>query len=214
MADTCAARLIIVRHGETEWNRLGLQQGHLDSPLTPLGRQQARAAAAALTESGAAALYSSDLGRALSTAQIIGERLGLQVGLESRLRERHLGILQGLTMARFEQEHPQECARLRSGDPDYTLPQGESARQCSERCVAGLNAIAARHAGETVVIVTHGGVLNRIFRRVLGIPLHTPRRFALCNGSINTFSARDGEWRLETWGEIRHLRRLGTADDW
>jgi len=208
-----ACRCIVVRHGETEWNLVGRQQGHLDSPLTSLGRAQAQAVAGALAGEGVEFVYASDLGRALETARIIARRLGLEAVPDPGLRERHLGVLQGLTMAEFGQRLPDDYAQLRSGDPDYVLPGGESRRQRHTTSVASLTRIAARHSGRTALVVVHGGVLMALFRHCLGLPVGGPRHFALRNGGVNRFAFTDGVWWLESWGETGHLAGLRSRDD-
>ena len=205
--------LYAVRHGETEWNHEGRQQGHLDSPLTDVGVRQAEALAEGLAGRGADVLYASDLGRAMQTARIIANRLGLDVNQDARLRERHLGTMQGLTKAEFAKKFPREADRFNSGDPDYVLPEGESARQRYERTIACAEDIARRHAGECVLIVAHGGVLMSFIYRALQMALTEPRRFTLFNGAINRFTITDGDWRLDTWGDIAHLAGMRTLDD-
>jgi probable phosphoglycerate mutase len=214
MGATAACELVAIRHGETVWNTQGLQQGQVDSDLTDLGRAQARALADRLTGGQFDGLYSSDLGRAVETARIIADRVGLDVETDLRLRERNLGILQGSSLRQFEHEHPEEYARFRSGDPDYVIPSGESARQRHERCVACTTELAGRHAGRRVLIVTHGGILDSFFRHALELPLTVRRRFSLFNASINSFTVTDGQWRLKSWGHVDHLEGLGTMDDW
>jgi len=214
MDATGACELVAIRHGETLWNTQGLQQGQLNSNLTDLGRAQARALADRLSGEQFDGLYSSDLGRALETARLIADRVGLDVVTVPRLRERNLGILQGISLRQFEQERPQEYARFRSGDPDYVIPSGESARQRHERCVACATELAGRHAGRRILIVTHGGILDSFFRHALELPLTVPKRFSLFNASFNSFTVTDGQWRLRSWGHVEHLEGLGTMDDW
>ena len=202
-----------VRHGETEWNSMGRQQGHRDSPLTENGTRQVRQLAEGLARKKIEILYCSDLGRALRTAEIIAARLSLRVHTDSRLRERHLGILQGLTKNEFEEMYPAEAARFDSRDPDYVLPGGESLRQCLDRCVTGTEEIAAYNAGKNILIVAHGGVLRSYFHKATGTPITGPRRYSLFNASINSFRLSNGHWRLDTWGEIAHLEDLPSLDD-
>ena len=209
-----ATELIIVRHGETKWNAQGLQQGQLDSPLTGLGVRQADAIAQALVRCKFQSLYSSDLGRAVATAERISARTGRKVIRDPRLRERRLGIMQGLTMAEFEQAYPAEYATFRSGDIDYVLPDGESIRQRYDRVIACLEQIAASRPGEQVVIVTHGGSLDSAFRRAMQMDLASPRTFKLYNASINSFFIDRGQWRMGMWGSVEHLGDLETSDDW
>ena len=206
--------LIVARHGETLWNKEGRQQGHLDSPLSPLGIRQAEAIAERLAYEKFDALYTSDLGRAYATAERIAARTGHAIITDERLRERNLGIFQTLTMHEVEAKFPEEFRRFSSGDPEYVIPQGESARQRYERIVACVEEIAARHAGQRVVMVAHGGVLQSFFRRAVGIPLEVKRTFSLFNASPNTFSIDGPSWKLGTWGDVNHLRGMDTMDDW
>jgi len=214
MTQSSVTEITVVRHGETVWNADGRQQGHLDSDLSPLGLQQAGAIADCLATREFDALYSSDLGRAFHTAEFIAQITGHEIVTDQRLRERNLGIFQGLTFAEVQQRYPAEYTRFISHDPDYVIPDGESIRQRGERAVGGIEEIASNHPGETVVIVAHGGVLSDLFRHALGIPLTEPRRYKLFNASINTFYVNNGNWMLGTWGDVHHLKNIGTIDDW
>jgi len=205
--------MITVRHGETEWNLVGKQQGHLNSSLTKLGIKQAEALAKELATKKIDIIYSSDLGRATQTAKIISNHLSLKFLTDLGLRERNLGTMQGLTKKEFAKKFPKEAAKFNTGNPDYILPTGESARQRYERCINCAENLAHQHIGKTILIVAHGGVLNSFFYKALNIPLTEPRHFSLFNASINTFSISGGCWRLETWGEIHHLKKLKTLDD-
>lgn len=205
--------LFAVRHGETEWNLIEKQQGHLDSPLTDNGVRQARMLAEGLGGKGIEVLYSSDLGRAMQTAEIIADKLSLDIHTDVRLRERHLGAMQTLTKKEFAAKFPEDAARFESGDPDYVLPGGESVRDRYERCIECAEELAKKEAGKKILVVGHGGVLNSFFYRALNIALDEPRRFSLFNASINSFCISDGEWRLDTWGEIAHLGDVRALDD-
>ena len=152
-------RIIAIRHGETEWNAAGREQGQLDSPLTARGVKQASAIAERLKRYRFAALYSSDLGRALQTAEIVAQATGAGIAVDPGLRERNTGIFQGMTKAEMAERHPREYAAY-SGDPyGYKIPGGESGQQRSERSVRVFNALADRHAEDTIVVITHGGFL-------------------------------------------------------
>lgn len=201
-ADT---HLIAIRHGETEWNKESRFQGHLNSALNDEGLAQARALAKRLAGERFDLLLSSDLGRALQTASAIALRSGHEIVVEPRLRERRMGIFQGLTPAEVLARYPQEYARFRSHDPDYVIPEGESARQLSERSIACFNDLARRHAGLTLATVTHGGVLAMFYRHATAMPLEAPRDFPLHNAGVNRFRHRQGAWQLQTWGDISHL---------
>ena len=214
MADGKATVLTVVRHGETVWNQSGRQQGWLDTDLTELGRAQAKTIASGLAGETFEALYSSDLGRAMQTADIIAAELGKDVIPVCGLRERNLGILQGLTIAQFQQGYPEEYERFTSGNPDYRLPQGESIRERYKRQVGCAEELAGCHTGGHLLVVAHGGVLNSLFRHAVGLDIASLRRFYLLNASINVFSVADGCWKLERWGDTHHLGELDTHDDW
>ncbi len=197
--------LIAIRHGETEWNSQGRFQGHLNSALNREGLAQAEALAERLAGERFDLLLSSDLGRALETARVIAMRSGHEIVVDPRLRERNMGIFQGLTPAEAVARHPDEYARFRTGDPDYVIPEGESMRQFFGRSVACFTELAARHAGRTLAAITHGGVLAMLYRHARAMPLETPRDFPLHNTGVNRFRYRLGAWQLQSWGDIGHL---------
>ncbi|MDR2240818.1 MAG: histidine phosphatase family protein [Zoogloeaceae bacterium] len=204
-----ATRLCLIRHGETAWNAERRIQGQLDVPLSTTGLAQARAAARRLTGEPFAALYASDLVRALRTAQVLAEQRDAPIApirRETALRERHYGALQGLTYAEFEQQHPQAYARFLAREENFALPGGgESLRQFAERVNRRMDAIVAAHAGEPVLIVAHGGVLDILRRRACGRPLSAPRDFEIPNAGLNWLEAENGVWRLISWAERDHL---------
>jgi 2,3-bisphosphoglycerate-dependent phosphoglycerate mutase len=206
------AQLIMIRHGQTQWNLAGIRQGHLDSPLTDRGVGQAKALGRRLAHERFSTLYSSDLGRAVDTAKKISELTGHDIITDARLRERHLGIFQGLSSEEIKEKYPEEYRLHRTMGPHYVIPGGESVHQQVERNVGCLTEIAKRHSGETIVVVTHGGVLSGFFRHTLSIPLGAPRRFEFVNAGLNVFAYVDGEWFLQTWGDISHLGLDGSCD--
>jgi probable phosphoglycerate mutase len=205
-------QFIIVRHGQTEWNIAGIRQGHLDSRLTTKGIAQAQALGARLAREKFAALYSSDLGRAVQTAMAVADLTGHEIITDPRLRERHLGIFQGLNAHEITEKYPEERRMLRTMGPDYVIPGGESMRQQVERNVSYLTGLAHTHAGETVVVVTHGGVVSGFFRHTLSIPLDAPRRFEFVNAGLNVFAYEEENWMLLTWGDVSHLAPGATSE--
>ena len=198
-------QIIIVRHGQTQWNTRKIRQGHLDSELTDKGVAQARALGQRLARESFTALYSSDLGRALHTARMIAAVTGHEIVTDERLRERHLGVFQGLSGDEIKDKHPEEYRLHRTLGPEYVIPGGESVRQQVARNVDCLDEIALKHPGEKVVVVTHGGVVSGLFRHALDIPLDAPRRFEFVNAGLNVFAYEDGHWILRTWGDVSHL---------
>ena len=201
-------RVILLRHGETVWNVEARYQGHLDSPLTARGLAQARALAARLATEKFSTLYSSDSGRARRTAEIIAAQTRHEIRTDAGLRERHHGSFQGRTYAEAKAGSPEDYRQLKSGGADYAPPGGESNRALTTRITAALASIAAQHVGETIVVVTHGGVLSALFRHVIGLPLEAPRRFARANATWNVFTVENGKWMVETWGDMEHLQGM------
>jgi len=205
-------RVIIVRHGQTQWNLKLIRQGHLDSPLTDRGIAQAKALGKRLAQEGFTALYSSDLGRAVQTAEMIGAVTGHCVVIDERLRERNLGVFQGLGRDEIERRFPEEYRLHRSIGPDYVIPSGESVRQQVERNLLCLAELGEKHVADTIVVVTHGGVLSGLFRHTFSIPFSAPRRFEFMNASLNVFNYENRSWFLQTWGDVSHLGTVGTGD--
>lgn len=204
-------RLIAVRHGETEWNLQGREIGQLDSPLTERGIQQAQLIAQRLNRSGFDFLYSSDLGRAVHTAEIIAGP-GL-VQTDSGLRERNMGIFQGLTIAEMRLKYPNERADFERIGSEYVIPEGESGLERLARSVRVLTGIGERHRDQTVVVVTHGGFLMGFFEYVLGLHPGNGWRFKRQNGSYSAFEYADTKWSLVTWNDTSHLEELRSLDD-
>jgi len=203
-------KLIAVRHGETEWNVELREMGHLDSPLTPIGIQQAQALGHRLKNLGFDALYSSDLGRAVKTAEIIGRICDKPVQLNSSLRERHMGVFQGLTREEINEKYPEEMATYeRIGFLDL-IPGGETAQERTDRSVRSLTEIASRHPNQTIVVVTHGGFLTGFLGFVLGIPFSNGRRYRKENAGFNAFEYLEPNWYLQTWNDISHLEQAVT----
>jgi probable phosphoglycerate mutase len=203
---------LLVRHGETAWNREGRIQGQRDSALTATGLAQARAAAARVAAERPDVLYGSDLGRAVDTARRVSEATGLPVRLEPGLRERRYGVFEGKTWAEIARDHPGEFARHEARDPDHQVPGGESPRQFRERVLRTLARIAAEAGAERIAIVTHGGVLDVVYREAARIPLDAPRAHALRNATLNRLRLADGRWELERWGEADHLAAVALDD--
>ena len=205
-------QVIIIRHGQTHWNLKLIRQGHLDSPLTEKGIAQAKALGERLMRESFTTLYSSDLGRAVQTAQMIAQVTGHKIVTDARLRERHLGIFQGLNGDELREKYPEEYRLHRTVGATYVIPGGESVQQQVARNVDYLVEIAEKHSGETIVVVTHGGVLSGFFRHALSIPLEAPRRFEFMNASLNVFAYEAGNWMLRTWGDVSHLASDGSSD--
>jgi len=201
--------ILAVRHGETLWNAQQRFQGHGDSPLTELGRQEVDALGERLKRMTIDRLISSDLGRAMASAAIIAKHTGHTIHANALLRERHYGVLEGLTIPEIEVRHAECYARLVAGDPDEVIAEGESRRNHYARIAQFMHQVLQEHAGRTVLIVAHGGVLECILRYVTELPLDHPRCFTAVNASLNIISHgayfHTSRWVVETWGDVAHL---------
>ncbi len=200
-----ATRIVMVRHGETAWNAEGRVQGQLDIPLNDLGQAQARAVAAVLGGERFAAIYSSDLSRVTQTAAPTAQALGLPVALDAALRERHYGMFETLTYVEVKEKHPAEYARFRDKDLDYDFGTGESLRNFNQRSLACVRGIAARHAGGSVLVFTHGGVLEMVYRHAQNAGLSSVRNFEIPNAAINRVEIGGDAWKVLQWAEQAHL---------
>lgn len=206
--------ICLVRHGETAWNVERRLQGHLDVPLNDTGQAQAQATAANLATVHFAAVYSSDLQRARQTATAIARsRAGeIEVEEQPRLRERHYGAFQGLTYAEAEAQFPEDYRRFKERETHFGFPGGgESLAEFAARVAEALTELANNHAGEQVLVVTHGGVLDIVHRLASGKPLEAPRDFTIPNAALNWIEYDGDTWHLVSWAERGHL--AGTRDE-
>jgi len=203
---TNATRICLIRHGETDWNVAKRLQGQIDIDLNPTGVAQAHAVRPGLQGHRFAAAYSSDLGRAWRTAQIATSDLGIAVSPGPTLRERHYGVYQGLTSAeaalRYPEVHPLHQAR----DLHFDYHGGESLLAFAERIMNALTAMAEAHPGQQVLVFTHGGVLDVVYRTAVGRTLDTPRDFPVPNAALNWLEYSAGSWFLRDWADTRHLQ--------
>ena len=201
-----ATRIIAVRHGETAWNVDTRLQGHLDIELNDKGLWQAQRVAQALAQEQIGAVYSSDLARAWQTAQAIAEHHGLTVQPEPRLRERAFGDFEGRTFLDIERELPEQAERWRKRDPEFAPPGGgESLLQFRARVTAAVAHLAARHPGELLVLVAHGGVMDLLYRAATGQELQAPRTWLLGNAHINRMLWTGQGLTLVGWADDGHL---------
>ncbi len=156
-------------------------------------------------------MYSSDLLRARQTAQPLADALGLELHLEPSLRERNFGSCEGKTIDEVMAGDALIAQGLSARRPDFVLPGGESLLQHRARIEACFARLAACHAGQVIVVVSHGGVLDLVFRRACGVAIEKPRDFPLPNASVNWLTIDSGCWQLESWGETAHLEGIPQA---
>ncbi|MYM70642.1 histidine phosphatase family protein [Duganella sp. FT134W] len=202
--------ILLIRHGETAWNAVRRLQGHIDIPLNEEGERQAAALGRALAAEKLDAVLSSDLQRAMQTAHAVAaHHPGLTPSTDPQLRERAYGVFEGKLYQDIQDEYPADFQLWQSRDIDAMMPHGdrlaESFRQFYDRVIAALREVAARHPGQTVAVVAHGGVLECAYREARGIQLDSPRDFQVKNASINRFNCVSGKLVLTSWGEVDHL---------
>jgi probable phosphoglycerate mutase len=203
MAD--ATRILAIRHGQTAWNADARIQGHTDIELDAIGCWQAERLAAALAGEELHAVYSSDLARARQTAAPLAERAGLELRLDAGLRERAFGEFEGLSFAQIEQRWPDEAARWRRRDPDFGARGGEVLRHFRERVVTVVAWLARAHRGQSIVLLTHGGVLDILYREAARLTLDAPRTWQVANAGINRLLHAGEGLVLVGWADLGHL---------
>jgi broad specificity phosphatase PhoE len=184
--------LLLARHGETDWNRDRRWQGHSNTPLNELGREQARELAESLD--GIDAVYSSDLARSRETAEIVADRLGLEVQVDERLRERSFGAWEGLTMEEIEERFQEAHDRWRSGE-GHGADDAEAFEAFAARVHTFLDDVLRRHPDETVLVIAHGGSIRVIHALAGGLDYVKDHGSipAMANCAVVRFAATDGK---------------------
>jgi probable phosphoglycerate mutase len=187
--------LLLVRHGETDWNRDRRFQGHADPPLNDAGREQARALAEELAGERIDFVYTSDLVRAHETAEIVAARLGADVVARSELREIDVGDWEGLTWPEIEERHPEGARSWH--EHGHGWKSGETYDQLGERIIAALRRIAADHPAQRVLVVGHGGTVRAIRAFIEGLSVADSRRQSPAIGNCEVFRVvvEDGGFR-------------------
>ncbi|EJN00933.1 histidine phosphatase family protein [Herbaspirillum sp. YR522] len=202
--------ILLIRHGETDWNVDQRLQGHIDIGLNAEGRRQVLALGVALAGEGIDAVFASDLQRARDTAQAIATAAGLPVEIDAGLRERCYGAFEGLRHVEIEQRYPEAYRQWRAREPDARFPAGErpaeTMREFYQRSVQSVQRILAGAQGK-VAIVTHGGVLEYLHHWASGSDFVLPRSFDIFNASVNRLQWDGQRARIRSWGEIGHLQR-------
>ena len=208
-----ATRLIAVRHGETAWNVDTRIQGQLDIGLNATGLWQAQRAGQALADEDIGVIYASDLARAWQTAEAIARPHGLTVQPEPRLRERASGHLEGMSFAEIESMLPEDAKRWRERDPEFEPVGGESLLTFRDRVTRVAAELAARHPGQLVTLVAHGGVMDVLYRAATRQELQAPRTWQLGNAAINRMLWTPEGFNLVGWSDIAHLAADDTLDE-
>ena len=201
--------IFLIRHGETAWNAERRLQGHLDIPLNEEGERQAAALARALAREAVDMIISSDLSRAASTARAVAELQGLPLQTDASLRERCFGAFEGLLYDELESHFPEAYAQWKARDPHARYPDGERRAETfaefAQRAVDAVCRIAEAHRGKRLIIVSHGGVLDAVYRSANGIDITAPRDFNVLNASINQVQWDGEKLTVLRWSDNAHL---------
>lgn len=211
MFNTC---ICFVRHGETNWNAERRMQGHIDIPLNTTGMGQAKRLANALTQTKYSfdAIYSSDLERAVHTANAVANALSLAVQTTPQLRERNVGQLQGLLLSEAPVLLPEIWQSHIARELDHDLGGGESIRAFHQRMQGVLELLLRQHRGQSILAVSHGGSLDMIYRIVTQQALDAERVAVVPNTSLNWITHDGSVWSIQCWADTSHLSESALDD--
>lgn len=203
------SEILLIRHGETDWNRVRRLQGHIDIDLNDAGRAQAQALAQALHQEKPDVIIASDLQRAFVTAKAVADLHNMDVHKTNTLRERCYGAFEGLMYDEISQHYPEAYKQWRSHDPDTRFPagerEGETMREFYVRAVKAVTTLAEQHRGRKLLLVTHGGVLDCLYRYVHDISLWSERPCEIANAAINRLCWKDQTMSIMQWADKSHL---------
>ena len=208
MTAPVATELLFIRHGETDWNRQQRFQGQIDVPLNATGHLQAARLGARLAAEPPDLLVSSDLQRARDTAAPLATAWAQTPQLMQGLREQSFGLLEGLDVPTIQARHPELWARWLDHAADFALPGGESLRTFHARVLAAVHDLAAAHPGRRIAVVTHGGVLDMLWRSAHGLPLDGLRQCEIPNTGLNRLRWQGGRLHIDSWADAGHLDGL------
>ena len=200
--------LVLIRHGETDMNRELRFQGHVNVGLNSIGLEQARRLAGRMAGETADAVYVSDLLRARQTAEPIAGELSLAPVPETGLREQNFGRVDGMRVDDIQRDHPEAWAGWLRFEEDFAMPEGESTRAFHARVMEAVQRVCAAHPERKVVVVTHGGVLDMIYRTARSLGLSGPRQSDIPNAGFNRIRVREGGIDILDWADTRHLADL------
>jgi probable phosphoglycerate mutase len=201
--------LILIRHGETDWNRELRFQGQVDVPLNAVGHEQARRLGVRLAGEAVQLLVCSDLIRTRQTATSISQQnlhpVARKPLLDAALREQSFGVVDGMRVNDIKARHPEAWAQWIRFQADYAFEGGESTRQFHARVMAAVRGLVLAHPQQTLMVVTHGGVLDMIYRTARALPLSGPRRSEIPNAGLNRVRIEGEVIDILTWADTQHL---------
>jgi len=196
--------IILIRHGETEWNSQQRMQGHSNSDLSSVGQAQIQALGQRMKNVLFDLIYSSDSLRAIQTAEAITQFSGHELKIDLRLREKNLGVFEGLTSEEARERHPEVFRLFKTAGSKYVIDEGESTQQLQDRALEIVDEIRIKHPEERVLLVTHGGFIRVVMKHSLGLSLETPTRFLIRNTGVFRLVWED-KWIVSQMGGVSHL---------
>ena len=196
--------IILIRHGETEWNFQQRMQGHSRSELSSVGQAQIQALGQWMKNVPFDHIYSSDSLRAKQTAEAITQFSGHELKIDLRLREKNLGVFEGLTSEEARERHPEVFRLFKTAGSKYVIDEGESTQQLQDRALEIVDEIRIKHPEERVLLVTHGGFIRVVMKHSLGLSLETPTRFLIRNTGVFRLVWED-KWIVSQMGGVSHL---------
>ena len=196
--------IILIRHGETEWNSQQRMQGHSNSDLSSVGQVQIQALGQWMKNAPFDHIYSSDSLRAKQTAEAITQFSGHELKIDLRLREKNLGVFEGLTSEEARERHPEVFRLFKTSGSKYVIDEGESTQQLQDRALEIVEEIRIKHPEERVLLVTHGGFIRVVMKHSLGLSLETPTRFLIRNTGVFRLVWED-KWIVSQMGGVSHL---------
>ena len=198
-------RLILVRHGQTEWNAGGRYQGQSNVALSDTGRKQARFLAERFPVKQLDAIYTSDLDRAKETAECVGEKLGVSVRPEKAFRELSFGDWEGLTYQEISSRWPKEAEKLFTAPDELVIPHGETFQELQKRALDKIQLLYKNHIDQTVAVFAHGAINKTILAGLMHIPLHYLWSLRQDNTAVNILRLDDGYVMVELINSTSHL---------
>ena len=196
--------IILIRHGETEWNSQQRMQGHSNSDLSSVGQAQIQALGQWMKNVPFYHIYSSDSLRAKQTAEAITQFSGHELKIDLRLREKNLGVFEGLTSEEARDRHPEVFRLFKTAGSKYVIDEGESTQQLQDRALEIVDEIRIKHPEERVLLVTHGGFIRVVMKHSLGLSLETPTRFLIRNTGVFRLVWEE-KWIVSQMGGVSHL---------
>ena len=199
--------IILIRHGETVWNSQQRMQGHSNSDLSSVGQAQIQALGQWMKIVPFDHIYSSDSLRAKQTAEAITQFSGHDLKIDIRLREKNLGVFEGLTSEEARERHPEVFRLFKTAGSKYVIDEGESTKQLQDRALEIVDEIRIKHPEESVLLVTHCGFIRVVMKHSLGLSLETPTRFLIRNTGVFRLVWED-KWIVSQMGGVSHLEKM------